>query len=225
LEWEFQGLTPEAIEFLVALRFNNNKPFFQDNRTTYERTLKEPLQALARDLAPVMSSIDPDLDTRPARVVSRIYRDARYSRGIPYRDHLWLSWKPSGKSASQAFSFYFFAAVENCGWGLGFYDQCRDMMNAFRSRMLSDPGRFREIIAGDAVAGFRLAGDDYKRPPAAPGLPEDLTAWYVKKSFYLEKTVPHSVCFDASLTDRLIADFTGLDRFYGFVTGKGERNE
>jgi uncharacterized protein (TIGR02453 family) len=217
---EFQGLTPEAVHFLAALRLNNNKPFFEENRAVYERALRRPLLALARDMAPAIRAIDDGLDTRPERVVSRIYRDARYSRGIPYRDYAWLGWKPADVTASLAFSFYFYVDTQQCGWGLGFYGQSRDRMAAFRERMLARPGRFAAIAGDPAVASFRLAGDDYKKPPEAPGLPGELMRWYGKKTFYLEKTASHAICFGADLAERLSAQFEGLRPLYDFVLGR-----
>lgn len=219
----FEGLTPESISFLASIRFNNNKPFFEENRALYERALRRPLLALARDLAPVMSAVDDRLDVRPERVVSRIYRDARYSKGIPYRDYMWLCWKPGGASACEAFSFYFYITVEACGWGLGFYGQCRDWMDAFRRRILREPEAFMAVAGDPAVAAYSLGGEDYKRPPEAPGLPESLLPWHRKKYFYLEKTAPHSACFDGGLSDRLSAEFTGLRPLYGYVTECRER--
>ena len=76
----FQGYSNETIEFFLAIRFNNNRPFFLENRDWYLRAVREPSIALAEELAPVAEDIDPDLERRPHRVVSRINRDIRFAR-------------------------------------------------------------------------------------------------------------------------------------------------
>ena len=49
----FQGYSNETIEFFLAIRFNNNRPFFLENRDWYLRAVREPSIALAEALAPV----------------------------------------------------------------------------------------------------------------------------------------------------------------------------
>lgn len=49
---EFQGFTPEALDFLWGIRFNNNREWFSEHKSQYQRALYEPMKALAAELAP-----------------------------------------------------------------------------------------------------------------------------------------------------------------------------
>ena len=62
----FKGFEEEAFGFFLMIRLNNNIAFFDQNRETYERCLKQPLWDLARDLEPTLLQIDPAIETRPA---------------------------------------------------------------------------------------------------------------------------------------------------------------
>ena len=42
----FKGFSRDAIQFLVELRENNNRPWFQARKADYERLLKEPMEEL-----------------------------------------------------------------------------------------------------------------------------------------------------------------------------------
>jgi hypothetical protein len=41
------GVYAESFLFFIMIRMNNNKEFFEQNRSTFEKCLKEPLYALA----------------------------------------------------------------------------------------------------------------------------------------------------------------------------------
>jgi len=42
----FEGFTPDAVRFLLELRANNDRAWFQPRKAEYERLLKGPLEAL-----------------------------------------------------------------------------------------------------------------------------------------------------------------------------------
>jgi len=101
----FQGYSDETFEFFMAIRFNNNTDFFHSNHDWYRRAVRGPSIDLAEALGPTMEAIDPSIERRPNRVVSRINRDIRFSHDkSPYRDHIWLSFHPIDGSQSTAAS-------------------------------------------------------------------------------------------------------------------------
>ena len=120
---EFQGFPKEMFEFFMAISFNNNTEFFEENRKLYEQKVKAPLYALARDLTPMALHVDPEMEVRPSKVVSRLRRDTRFSANkLPYRDHMWLSWRPAGRPKSQCFGLYLEIGLEGLRYGVGWYD-------------------------------------------------------------------------------------------------------
>ena len=89
----FEGFSQEALDFLNDIRFNNNQAFYAANQARYERFVKRTMRELSYELAQVVQLIDPKLDTRPGRTMSRIRRDTRYTKDkSPFRDHAWLGW-------------------------------------------------------------------------------------------------------------------------------------
>ena len=47
---EFQGFTPETIDFLWGIRMNNNREWFLEHKQDYANYLYEPMKALGKDL-------------------------------------------------------------------------------------------------------------------------------------------------------------------------------
>ena len=87
----FQGFNEDTYKFLIELAFNNNKEFFAANKGRYKQNVQEPLRALAEGLLPLALTIDPCFNTRMTTILSRIYRDTRFTKDKhPYRDHAWL---------------------------------------------------------------------------------------------------------------------------------------
>ena len=93
----FQGFTEQTFEFFMAIRFNNNREFFLENHDWYQSSVRTPCLDLASALGDAVNALDPELETRPTKVLSRINRDVRFSNDkSPYRDYLWLAFRRPG---------------------------------------------------------------------------------------------------------------------------------
>ena len=213
----FNGIPAEGFKFLLDIRFNNNREWFNANKDTYIKNLKEPLYALAAELSPAAQSVDPAIDGRPNRIVARIYRDARRCHGDFYRDALWLSFKRIGETNSTAVSFYFYMNPEEIGWGMGFYEQQVEAMNRFRKRIDARPSLFKSIVGDPALKSYRIVGENYSKSKK-PGVAEDLAFWYNKKTFYTEYSEPVSPsAFSKGLLERVRRCILDHGRLYRFV--------
>lgn len=200
----FNGFSDETFEFFMAIRFNNNRDFFQANHDWYQRAVREPCLQLAEALIPVMEDVDPELETRPWKAVSRINRDTRFSRDkSPYRDYMWLGYRRPGVEKSGAIGLYFDISAEHgASYGMGFYGSNLPLMRGFRRQLGQDPAPLAEIWAG--LAGeFRLYPNTIKRMRVPGDLPAALKVWYPLRSFYLTKPLPD---FDLLKSPRLGAE-------------------
>ena len=214
----FQGFSDETFEFFMAIRFNNNRDFFQANRDWYLRAVREPCLRLAEALIPVMEDIDPDLETRPWKVVSRINRDIRFSRDkSPYRDYMWLGYRHPGVEKSGTIGLYFdISATEGSSYGMGFYGNNLPLMRGFRRRLLQDPAPMRAMwrgLAGD----FLLHTNTIKRLKVPETIPEDLRPWYSLRSFYLTRRLPDFALLKSpALEAELARGFARLKPLYQY---------
>ena len=74
----FQGFNSDLLSFYADIRFHNEKAFMDAHRKEYYQKVRDPFYAFIAEMAPVMLSIDPDMEVRPAKCLSRINRDTRY---------------------------------------------------------------------------------------------------------------------------------------------------
>jgi len=215
-----QGLPKEMFLFLTDLHFNNRKSWFQEHRATFEEEVKAPLYALTSHLAPVVDAIYPGVDVRPQRVVSRIYLDARRHHAEPYRDHMWLCFRPFGKRTGESFSLYIYFDLDEWGVGAGYYAPLREHMDSVRHRLRTEGDVFRSFFPAMLEAGYQLHGDRYKRT-LAPDLPEDLRLIYDMKSFSVVKAHPiDETVFSEALIPTILQDLSEVAPFIKFMTGQ-----
>ena len=151
---EFAGCPEEMYQFFWEIAFQNNREFFEANRERYRRVVQQPMLALAGELAPAALSIDPRFNVRPSSVVSRIRRDTRFTRDkSPYRDHVWLGYKPAGARTSECFVLYAEFERERYGYGMGMYAPEPALMAELRARMLARPQRFLALVQAPRAEG------------------------------------------------------------------------
>lgn len=214
----FQGYSDETFEFFMAIRFNNNRPFFQDNRDWYLRAVREPSIALAEELAATAEEIDPDLERRPYRVVSRINRDIRFARDkSPYRDHVWLSFHHTEGEKGKLPDLFFEVNDNHAFYGMGFYKSNRHLMDALRQRILACPAQVLELVE-PLAQDFLFYGDINPRIAVPQEVCEPLRPLYASKTFYFEREITDfDLIRSPELAQVLRSDFLRFKPLYRYL--------
>jgi uncharacterized protein (TIGR02453 family) len=185
-EPQFHGFTKDTIRFFEELAGNNTTTWFASNKERYTHQVMKELRELAWDLQPVLMAIDPRLETRPEKAISRIYRDLRFSHDkSPYKTTMWITYKRLNKTWQDYPSFFFELSGSSYRYGMGFYSATRATMDLFRESIDKNPGIFRctfNTIPGEG--SFVIEGDMYKKR-IPNDLPEELQVWYQRKNIYL----------------------------------------
>lgn len=191
----FKGFTPETFQFFADLKENNYKPWFDEHKHIYETEVLYPLKALAVALTPAFYEIDPEMDFRPNKMISRIYRDIRFSKDkTPYKSHMWLSFqRPFVKTTDDWTSFpgyYMEIGEEGVNFGMGMFQAKKRIMDVFRDKVEYEQSHFRNITEGLINDnGFILGGEEYKRP-IINNLSAYYQPWIQRKGIYLHKNIP-----------------------------------
>lgn len=96
-------LQPSTLKFLNDLKKNNNRPWFEKNKSRFEN-LKADFTEFVAGLLQVLGKTDPDfLLQDPSKAIFRIYRDVRFSLNKdPYKSHFSASFKNGGRKSHLA---------------------------------------------------------------------------------------------------------------------------
>ncbi len=222
MEENFQGFHPDGLGFLIGMGLQNEPMYFNANKEAYEKYLRKPLLDMIMDLSPLMKKIDPNLDVTPHRTLCKIRRDARYHPAQPYRTHMWFSFKPPDKGNSEYFTYHFYIDPDVVSSGIGFYSgAARQMIAAFRQRMVDETALFEKIINLEGIKKLDLWGESYKRKHNKNPLPIEVEKWYNKKSFSVHLDEPISdIVFKRELLHKVEKRYVDLVPLYDFVTGR-----
>lgn len=213
----FSGFTPETIQFLVDLKENNFRQWFEDHRELYEIELLQPFRALVNTLSPAIHNIDSLFEFRTHKVLSRIYRDIRFSKNKdPYNTCLWMSFQRMGTSWENFPGYFMELNTEHVMLGMGLFAPKRKVMDVFREKIEGEPDTFRELVQKDVFGrGFSVEGESYKKP-VHNTLSDFFQPWMNRKAVYVMKTLPVSDerIYSDALALLLADDFTHLAGLY-----------
>ncbi|MBO7385407.1 MAG: DUF2461 domain-containing protein [Clostridia bacterium] len=215
----FTGFTRETLEFFMAIRFNNNREFFNENHDWYLRAVRKPLLDLAAELSEVVGQIDPELERRPERTVSRINRDIRFSRDkSPYRDWMWIGFhRRENKGGTPG--YFVDISDDHLGWGMGFWEDNRPLMRAHRLMLEKAPQEFCEALKSSA-GGLEVSVRAYKRMAVPEQLSDEIKSWYPLRSFYLYgERRDEAGMLDAKLAGFLQGEFKRMAPLYQYFAG------
>lgn len=160
----FEGFRPETIDFLWGIKLNNQKEWFEAHKQDYLNYLYEPMKRLGAAVFAPLEAI-PGMGLH----VSRIYRDARYSHGLPYKDSLWLSVRHDNGYWAEQPCLYFDLHPDYYGYGFGVIYPRADAMERFRHRITERPDDFLALVgAMEKQTGFPVTGDAYRRKKPVP---------------------------------------------------------
>lgn len=185
-----------VVEFLQALKENNNRDWFNDHKMEYEAARKE-VEQLVDFLIHEIGEFDSIFGNVTAKeTLFRIYRDIRFSKDkTPYKTSMGSYIAPSGRKSMYA-GYYLHIEPGNSFLAGGAYRPPADKLKLIRTEIVYNSRSFLQLIQSeDFIKNFdRLQGAQLKRPPV--GFPADFEHMDLLK--YKDFTVFHPVD-DASL--------------------------
>jgi uncharacterized protein (TIGR02453 family) len=215
----FDGFSQSGIKFFHDLHRNNNRDWFHANRERYIRFISDPMKRLVNSISPMMSELDPLVITVPNRVVSRIYRDTRFSADkLPYRPRVWFAFKRNVECWTETPTYFFQFEETGYMFGMGMYSAPAATMRKFRTMIDDKPEHFRKIIEPiQKSRNLKLDSDCYKRRIKSD-YPAIIDKWYQSKSIaVLGQRDPDKILFSSKLVDFLLDRFILLKPLYDFL--------
>lgn len=138
---------PDFIEFFKELAPNNNKDWFDLNRSRYENKVREPFKKFVDHMIALLGTENPGLkDLQYKDCIFRINRDIRFSKDkTPYKMNVSAAIFVGGKKEYAAEGVYFEMGPEHLRVYGGLYEMDKDMLLEIREGIASRLNEFQKL--------------------------------------------------------------------------------
>ena len=139
-------ISTSTIDFLIKLKKNNNKDWFDKNRPQYE-LIKIEFKNFINELIASIAKFDPSVKHLEAKdCIFRINRDVRFSTNkAPYKTNIAAFISPEGKKSISA-GYYIHIQPGNCFLASGMWMPPAPQLSAVRQEIDYNADEFRKII-------------------------------------------------------------------------------
>lgn len=163
----FAGFPEATRQFLLDLRANNTKAWFDAHRSRYQEAYLAPAVALVEALGPRLTKLAPGIRAEPKvnGSIFRINRDIRFAADkTPYKDHVDL-WFWEGERKGAVSGFFIRLTPESIGMGVGCHGFAKEKLPVFRAKV--DDKKLAAAVNAIEKVGYEVAGMRYaKLPPS-----------------------------------------------------------
>lgn len=162
---------PALFSFLRELAENNDRDWFNANKSRYQAHVLEPCLAFIEAFGPRLHSISEQFLAIPKAQggsMFRIYRDTRFSKDkTPYKTHVAMQFRHTLASRDlHAPGFYLHLEPGGeSGIGAGMWHPDSPSLGRIRDRVASDVDGWRQLRTELEGAGLAWMGESLKRPP------------------------------------------------------------
>ena len=158
----FERFQPTLFEFLEQLADNNNRPWFQENKSRYEGEVLGPAMAFIRAFQPRLKRISPYFvasDRRVGGSLMRVYRDTRFVKdGEPYKTNVGIQFRHEQGRDVHAPGFYVHVAPGECFLAVGLWRPEPEALDQVRKAIVEWPDRWR----GPATTASSASGSPWR---------------------------------------------------------------
>jgi len=208
---QFAGFGKDALGFFKALKFHQDKTWFDQNKPLYQRDVLDPMVALLDELTGRFAKARVPIKADGKRSIFRIHRDVRFARDkSPYKTHCGAVMTRSGAKMDNGL-VYIHVDPEGSFVAAGFYRPEPADLTRLRKAMASGGGKaFSAVIGKLDRAGLTLeTGSQLSRIPrgfeALKGGPLDGSIRL--KSLIVEEPLPAKLITSPKLAEAIV-DFT-----------------
>ena len=177
------SFSPELFAFLRELSANNQREWFQANKTRYEEVVKEPALAFVEDMGYLLPEVAPHL-VADGKSLFRIYRDTRFAKDkSPYKTHVGIYFRHERAAEADTAGLYLHLEPRHVFLGAGIWHPPSAALKRLRDAIVARPDEWRAAREAGEPAWHLGEGESLKRPPAGYAGDHPLIDDLKRKSF------------------------------------------
>lgn len=195
-------INPETLNFLSTLEINNNREWFNDNKTLYLEA-KANIENVINEIITKVAEFDESVERLEAKnCIFRIYKDTRFSKDkTPYKTNIGASLVEKGPKTLNHAGYYIHLEPGKSFLAGGVYMTEPKNLKAIREAISSDGEVFLKILNKKSFKDFlELQGEKLMRVPQGFDKENPMGNYLKFKQF----TVFHPMSDDAVLDKNFV---------------------
>ncbi len=218
----FNGFPIKAIEFLADLRANNEREWFQEHKSDYERCVREPALDFITEFSKPLSKFAPSFVAIPKKVggsLMRPYRDIRFSRDkTPFKTNVGIQFRHELGKDVHAPGYYFHFDPDSVFLGAGIWRPDSATVGKIRAAIADRPAAWRRAVDNKRFKqNFELGGGTLIRPPRGFAKDHPLIDDLKRKDFIAISNLAHESLTSPALVTDVAAIFRSATPLMKFV--------
>ena len=208
------------LNFIKELKKNNNRDWFQANKSFYEEA-KTEFELFINSLIPAIAKFDESVKLVTAgESIFRIYRDVRFSKDkSPYKTNFGAFIAKGGRK-NHGPGYYFHMEPGNCFLSGGIWMPSSDVMKKVRQEIYYNIKEFKTILEKKTFREYYTGIDDWDRQKLAPKeFPKDFPDIELLKnrSFTVSHPLSEKQLYSSSLFDYVIKAYRVMQPYNAFL--------
>lgn len=202
--------SPKGIRFLKQLKLHNDRDWFNERKSNFEREVQAPWLALLDQVNEALAGFAPEY-VRPARKAAlRIYRDIRFSNNkAPYKTHMAAWWSTTTQVRTSGGGFYAQVSPDEVIVAAGVYQPQPDQLLVIRRYLQQHHQKLRVLLAESHRRTLlpEFAGNPLTRMPRG-FLPDDPAAELLQcRQWVLSAHLPGALATTPGLLHAIVERF------------------
>ncbi|MEZ4940180.1 MAG: DUF2461 domain-containing protein [Saprospiraceae bacterium] len=207
-------IQPAILQFLQDLGNNNNRDWFQANKTRYETALDNMKQFVA-----AVEQALGETDHLEGSTLFRIYRDVRFSKDkSPYKNHFGMGFKRATKRLRGGYYLHVEPGASFVGGG--FWQPNAQDLKRIRDEFAADDKPIRKIMADATFKKYFgiLQGDEVKTAPRGFDAGNPAIDLIRKKSFTVHRSFTDKEVTGENFLQEVKRTFEAMRPYFNYMS-------
>lgn len=214
--------TSQTMTFLRALARNNHRDWFEQNKSTYEETVRSPALRFITDMADDLVRLSPHFMAQPKKAggsLMRVYRDIRFGKDkTPYKTNIGIQFRHERGKDVHAPGFYVHIEPGDCFVGVGIWRPDAVALGKVRDAIAGQGTKWTSAIHDKGFTRhYTLGGETLSRPPRGYTKDHPLLDDIKRKDYIAICSIPDDAVLSPRFQKQVLARFQAADGFMRFL--------
>ena len=211
----------QSFQFLKQIKKNNNKEWFEKNKTVYLKA-KEEYEHVVQQVLDKLVKFDPEIaGLEASKTTFRIYKDVRFSKDkTPYKVNFGAHLCPGGKNSTTP-GYYMHVEPGNSFLGGGCYMPSPEQLGEIRQEIDYNFSDFKKIMTDKNFKKYFANGlsDEGKlvNPPKGYDKENPAVEYLKHKNFAVIHRLPDTIVLSTNYIKYTTDVFKSMQPFIGFL--------